>query len=295
MLVFSRGGSVNDGFSYWDSSSGWTRINIDDALYFLRTNSTDQYSGTYSTYMEGISSDGVVNNIIPSRQGFFIHVTDGGWQVTGTFAINNNASIVNITHPFSKSGEEGVKPIVRIVAGYSGDTLSYDPFVIYYDDKATYNFDGQLDALKIYNSDKNVTNFYVFGSDGSKLSIDAIPINTDSLCILRLGLKTEKDGEITIRIKDITGKFLEETILLYDVITGFSQNLFPEGVYKLYLPAGDYQNRFYLNLSNQATAIPEIPSVTDRIKIYSSHGIVKVEINPPEYKNGVLTMCNLTG
>ena len=71
----------------WNASAGWTKTNIDNALYYFKASTTDQYGGTYSTYINGISSDGVVNNIIPSMQGFFIHVSDGTCPVTGTLAI----------------------------------------------------------------------------------------------------------------------------------------------------------------------------------------------------------------
>ena len=87
----------------WDAATGWTKINIDDALYFFKASTTDQYGGTYSTYINGISSDGVVNNIIPSMQGFLVHVSDGTWPVTGTLAMDNSVRITDLTHSFTKS------------------------------------------------------------------------------------------------------------------------------------------------------------------------------------------------
>ncbi len=67
----------------WNSPTGWTKTNIDNAVYYFRTSSSDQYGGAYSTYMNGLSSDGLATNIIPSMQGFFIHVSDSTWPVTG--------------------------------------------------------------------------------------------------------------------------------------------------------------------------------------------------------------------
>jgi len=32
----------------------------------------------------------------------------------------------------------------------------------------------------------SVTNFYLFGNDSSKLSINALPLNDSSICIVRL-------------------------------------------------------------------------------------------------------------
>ena len=66
------------------NAAGWTKTNIDNALYFFKASTTDQYGGTYSSWIGGISNDGSANmNIIPSMQGFFIHVTDGAFPVTG--------------------------------------------------------------------------------------------------------------------------------------------------------------------------------------------------------------------
>ncbi len=90
-------------------------------------------------------------------------------RLQDTLELNNNARVIDMTHSFLKSGVTSPKPLIRLIAGYSSDSMSYDPFVLYYDEKATFNFDGQLDALKLFNTDAGVTNFYVFGNDDSKL------------------------------------------------------------------------------------------------------------------------------
>ncbi len=168
----------------WYASSGWTKTNIDNSLYFFKASDSDQYGGVYSTFISGVSSDGIANNIIPSMQGFFVHVLDGPPAITGTLALNNSVRVTDSAHPFAKSSQSAAspQPYIRVVAGYSDDPLSYDPLCIYFDVKATYNFDGQYDAYKLFNTDISVTNYYSFGNDGSKLSIDAMPLNDDSFC-----------------------------------------------------------------------------------------------------------------
>ena len=184
---------------------------------------------------------------------------------------------------------------LRVVAGYKGDTLSYDPFVIYYDDNATCNFDGQLDAFKLYNTDKNVTNFYVFGCDSSKLSIDAIPWpEQNNLGILRLGLKTEKDGEIIIGCRDITGSFLERSISIYDSYSGYETILSPDSIFRVYLEAGDYRNRFFLKIrTGIVTTIHDLNQPF--MKTYSVHGIIIVDLSLPAGEGGILTITNFLG
>ena len=95
----------------WDAAAGWTKTNIDNALYYFKASATDEYGGKYSTYINGVSSDDTVSNIIPSMQGFFVHVTNGPpWPVTGTLSLNNNVRVTDLTHAFAKSGEKGFNP-----------------------------------------------------------------------------------------------------------------------------------------------------------------------------------------
>jgi hypothetical protein len=77
--------------------------------------------------------------------------------------------------------------------------------VIYFDEKATDKFDGQLDALKLMNTDYMVANFYTVGSDGKKLSISALPVITDTLFRIPLGLSTNLDSKVLFRISTLEG------------------------------------------------------------------------------------------
>ena len=109
----------------WDAATGWTKTNIDNALYYFKASGTDQYSGTYSTYVNGMfQAMGVSTNIIPSMQGFFVHVTNGAFPVTGTLAMDNSVRITDMTHSFIKSDGKGTIPLLRLIAGYSDDKTS---------------------------------------------------------------------------------------------------------------------------------------------------------------------------
>jgi len=279
----------------WDAPTGWTRTNIDNAVYYFNTSSSDQYSGTYSTYMEGISSDGIASNIIPSMQGFFVHVSDGAYPVAGTLAFTNEVRVTDKTQSFSKSGAKASPQLVRIVAGYTDNSATYDPFVIYYDEKATFSFDNQLDALKLFNTDAAVTNFYVFSDDGNRLSINALPDVKDSGCVLRLGLKTSRSGEVEFKIKDISGIYLEQTISITDVITGTTVNLSGGQSYKLTLPSGDYQNRFFLNMGNALTGTEDKIIHDSGFRAWSSQGILKTDINIEINDRSRIYIYNLSG
>jgi hypothetical protein len=280
----------------WDAATGWTKTNIDNALYYFKASTTDQYGGTYSTYIKGVSSDGLATNVIPSMQGLFVHVTDGPpWYVTGTLGVDNDVRITDQTHSFLKSGEKSSIPLLRLIATFSDDTASYDPVVIYLDEKASYDFDSQLDALKLFNTDLKVPNLYTVGSDGAKLSISALPYSADTTFSVPLGLKINKEGYIIFKIRDIDETLSGKRIYLSDIVAGAEQYLLPDKEYKVNLTNGEYNNRFFLNLSNIITVIQNFTPKTDLFSIYWSDGLLKAEINILNGNEGTLMIHNLTG
>jgi hypothetical protein len=278
----------------WDAPSGWTKINIDNALYYFETSTTDQYGGTYVTYADGVSSNGMATNLIPSMQGFFVHVTDGSWPVTGTLAMNNSVRVTDLTHPLTKS-DINSRPLIRLTAEFSDDTVSVDPLVIYFDEKATDKFDGQFDALKLMNTDLMVPNLYAVGPDGVKLSISALPVISDTLYKVPLGLKINRDGKIIFKIHDLEGNLADMDIYISDIAAKTEQDLLSGQDYRLDLTTGQYENRFFLNFHNNGTGIPDYTGESDLFSIYCSHGILKLKINSLPGADATLIICDLIG
>ena len=207
----------------WDDTSGWTKTNIDNALYYFQA--SDQYTGTYSTYINGISSDGMATNIIPSMQGFFVHVSNGSYPVTGTLGITDSVRINDLTHALLKSVKTDTLPLLRITAGFTDNGATPDPAVIYFDSSATQSFDKNLDALKLMNTNVLVPNLYTMIADSSRLSIIAIPFPVDSIKRIPLGIKTAKDGWITFKANNIVQIPAKRYIYLVDTVAGISQDL----------------------------------------------------------------------
>ena len=279
----------------WNAASGWTKTNIDNALYYFKTSPADQYGGTYSTYIGGISSDGIATNVIPSMQGFFVHVSNGSWPVTGILAMNNSVRITDLSHPFTKSAITNSVPLLRLAASFTDDTASIDPMVIYLDEKATTGFDNQLDALKLLNTDLTVPNLYATTPDGEKLSINALPGMTGDFCSVPLGLKLNKTGNIVFKVVDIDAYLAGKRIYLADITAGTEQDLIPDKEYIVSLDKGEYNNRFFLNFSNLSTGTGDTPQKTDLFSVYSTAGILKAEIGILEGENGTVKVINMAG
>lgn len=282
----------------WDAAAGWTKTNIDNALYYFKASETDEYGGRYSTYINGISSDDTVSNIIPSMQGFFVHVTSSGppWPVTGTLTLDNNVRVTDLTHTFAKSGEKSSIPLLRLAATFEDDPASSDPMVIYFDEKAGKGFDSNLDALKLMNTDYNVPNLYSIGTDGSKMSIDALPeLREDSICRIPLGVRLNRDGYIIFKLIDIDEKLSGKKIYITDMESGTENDLLDGKHYRVFLNTGEYAGRFFINLSSVATGIPEIVPDDRLFSVYSSHGFIKYFVNTDKTGPGTLSVLSLTG
>ncbi|MGE5420983.1 MAG: hypothetical protein ACM3UT_12405, partial [Chloroflexota bacterium] len=279
----------------WASASGWTKTHVDNALYYFKASAGDEWGGTYSSWVNGTSSDLVASNIIPSMQGFMVHVNTIS-PVDGVVGMDNSVRVVNMTQPFIKGAAvAGEKSLVRLSASMASSSPTEDPLVIYFDEKATGNFDSEFDALKYFNTDWMVPNFFSFGNDGSKLSINALPLPDGHIPTIPLGYKALVDGEVAFRLRNIEGPYSWGTIDLYDVETGESHDLSSGSEYKIFLPAGDYFDRFFLNFEGFATGSSGRETDYKPFLVYSFKGNVHAEINCLSGREGTLTISNLTG
>ncbi len=277
----------------WDATTGWTKTNIDDALYFYSASTTDEYGGTYSTYINGVSTGGLASPVIASMQGFFIHVSGGTYPVTGTLGLDNSVRLATLSPSLVKSEEKAPSGILKMTATFSDNPLSSDPAVVYFDGKAGSGFDPRLDALKLMNTDYYIPNLYSLASDGKKLSINALPEITDTLSVIPLGLKLNIDGDVIFRLACLPEEINGTRIYLLDRLTGIEMEM-PEGSeYRVRLDPGEYSGRFFLNLRSK-TSIPD-PVADELFTVYSSHALLRTKVKTEVTGPGNLAVINLAG
>ena len=179
---------------------------------------------------------------------------------------------------------------------FTDDKNSADPAVIYFDEKAEPGFDTQLDALKLFNTDLMIPNLYSVNPEGVKLSINALPPISDNFLQVPLGLKLNRSGNVTFRIRDIDETLSDRRIYITDTVAGIEQELIPDKEYRISLDKGEYINRFFLNLSAIPTTIKDNNlESSDIFSIYSSHGVLKAEIITLYGNDSRLIINNLTG
>lgn len=229
----------------WDLTGGWTRTNIDNGVYYFNAGTEDQYTGTYSAYINGVSSDGIAGNIIGAMQGFFIHVSDGTYPVTGALSVQNNARVNDLNPDFHRE-LPNLAPMLRLTAAFEDEKYPADPVVVYFEDTAHTTFEEQLDALKMLNTDPLVPNLYALSTDKAMLSICAWPTLTDSTGSITLALLTDRAGWITFKGLDMKRLPSHWHIYLRDASTKVVRDLQTEAPYRLYLNKGEYKDRFSL-------------------------------------------------
>ncbi|GAA3930737.1 hypothetical protein GCM10022209_25830 [Chitinophaga oryziterrae] len=273
----------------WDAAGGWTRTNIDNAVYYFNAGTTSQFTGSYSSYINGISSDGIANNIIPAMQGFFIHVSDGTYPVAATLSINNNARTNNFTTAFHR---RAMPPLLRLNTSFADEGSPEDAVVIYFDDTATPAFNQATDALKMMNTDPQIPNLYLLSKDAAKLSIRSLPYLHDSASV-QLGLASKKTGCITFTVQDMEQMPYGLHIYLRDVTTGILQDLQRNPHYRVQLEAGKYEQRFSLVFSEKELVNQQTKNET--VNIYSAGGKVSVYQDLAPGEKGYITISNISG
>jgi hypothetical protein len=276
----------------WNASAGWTKTNIDNALYFFDNGTTNQYTGSYSTYVNGVSSNSIAGNIVSSMQGFFIHVSDGTFPVTASLGMDNRVRVNNLTPAFHKSSYESLQPLVRINAAFENAKLS-DPAVLYFDDLALTSFDKQLDALKLLNTDESVPNLYAVTPNSERLSISAIPYPVDSISKYPLGIKTEKEDWVLMSASQIENLPAGLRVYLSDEATRLVQDLQKNPQYRVHLNSGTIENRFSLLFSEKDLA-NSVPG-EDTFYGYISNGKLNVFVNLATGDKAQLVISNVLG
>ncbi|TBW29162.1 T9SS type A sorting domain-containing protein [Gramella sp. KN1008] len=280
----------------WDASTGWTRNNIDDAIYFFTADNTDQYTGTYSSYVNGVSSaDGGSSNIIPSMQGFFVHVSDpptGIYPATGSLGMTNEVRVRDFDQQFIKSGSEP-KKLIRITAGYK-DQKNMDAMVFYFQPAASADFEENIDALKLLNTNKKVPNLYSLSAEGKKLSINAISMDDGKIFgKYPLGVISASEGIISISLQSAENLPQSFNIYLIDEAKQTYVNL-REQDYEFYSGKMEYSSRFYISFSPSDTPTPQDIFDEPFSLIGGSQEII-IKMNLKEHGKGVLRINNING
>jgi len=300
----NNNGTYTDGFNLVGNpypspinldSSGLTKTNVDNAIYLF--SATEQYKGTYSSYVNNVSStNGSSSNIIPSMQGFFVHVNNNGnttSETIGTLGLTNAVRVNNFTQAF-KNPEAIAHSLIRITSKLN-DSNSQDALVIYFDPFAKANFEKEKDALKLMNTDESIPNFYSISVKNEKLSINALPssiINSNER--ISLGLHSNLSGSMSIQLQDVENLPSNFKVYLIDDVKHTGQNLSENSVYNFQITAGEHNSRFYLIFSEYELTDLAL-AFNEPFSVKTLNGNVFVNVNLESELQGFLTATSVTG
>ena len=214
----------------WDAASGWTKIGLDNAIYFW-----DQANNRYASYVAGIGINGATR-YIPCMQGFYVKVTNPG---TGTLSMTNSirSSVVNRDNWRVASQDD---PMIRLKID---NGIVTDEAVIRLSEEATDAFDSQLDAYKL--SSGGTTPSLSTKSLNIDYTVNSIPMSTLQKTI-PVKVVAGLTGDYTISA-DITGFDDLDSIVLEDKLLGITQDLKLNSTYTATLTKADTSSRFYIN------------------------------------------------
>ncbi|SDS40650.1 T9SS type A sorting domain-containing protein [Christiangramia echinicola] len=279
----------------WDATAGWTRNNIDDAIYFYSASTDDQYTGTYTSYVNGLSSSGSSSaSIIPSMQGFFVKVSEG--FTSGTLGVTNEVRINNFSQNFYRNQDGEIdknnKSLIRLKAGYDDYELK-DAMVIYFSPYAKLKFEKDKDAFKIMNTNVQVPNIYSLDPFQKKLSVIGIP-HPDGSEIERipLGINVEKEGWLIIELSEIEN--ISGNLLLIDKDKRIVHDLKDNNEFRVYLKKGIYESRFELVFSENFINNEEL-IFKDPIMVWNENNLVQVKLTLDPHQEGLIRAISVTG
>jgi hypothetical protein len=238
----------------WDAGSGWTKTNLQQALYIWNREAGGGANGQYASFVIGSGGTHGATQYIPVGQSFFVEATSGGAPV---LAMNNNVR-VHSDQAFLKDNEV-VPDLLRIQVQ---TTEGKDESIIHLRQSATAAFDGQFDARKLYGS-LALPQLYSLSSDNQMLSINALAVN-DETTIVPLAVEWSQSGEITLSFSNLEGFENSTTIFLEDLLTEEMMDIHEHPAYTFNYTEGDEPMRFRIHFKG-VTSVDDLAAANHHI------------------------------
>ncbi|WP_104734026.1 choice-of-anchor D domain-containing protein [Hanstruepera ponticola] len=286
---------INGALYFWDHFSGGTHI-------------LSEYVGGYGTYtlmggVKAVSNDTRINNnnnvsivtpqrYIPVNQGFFVNATldndtdDTTTTVTGGTVIFKNSQRVFSTESsgssifFRNSSQRTSEPTIderaKITLMFNSAGGYHRPLLVGADDNATEDFDLGFEAPLI----ENINDDMYWMINDRKFVIQAIN-NFNSETIIPLGLHTSVDGLNNITIDNLENVPDDVQIYVHDKELDYYHNI-RTSAYEIYLPIGEYLNRFELTFDYDQPLSTEDNALSSSLNVFYNNTQNSIMIQNPK-------------
>ncbi|GAA4388202.1 hypothetical protein GCM10023186_34600 [Hymenobacter koreensis] len=231
--------------------------NVDNALYVFK--SSGQYTGSYATYINGVSANGG-SNIIPMGQGFFIR-TSVPRADFGTIIFSNASRLTSYQNPALQRTQE-TRPLVQLEL--RGSTGPADQVTVYLQPGATAGFDAAFDAYKLAGS--NATRLAI-QAGSSELSISGLPLPGQSPVTVPLLVQVAQPGSYTLEASRLINLPAGTTAFLHDAQTGTRINLAQQAIYSFTATGTTLPGRFSLEL-NPNRPLAANTALSEQLSVY---------------------------
>ena len=235
----------------WETAAGWTKTNINDALYYW-----NPANNSVASYVSGVGTNGATQ-FIPAMQAFLVQVPGGGGL--SSLAVRNNARVLNNMSFYKSTSNELLRLIVKNTADASTDET-----VIRRDDLFTADFEADVDASKLAGG----LALYTKTLTGTEeYSINTLPITAPEL-LLPLNLKVSVAGSYTIECKEYS--IPGYSLTLEDKLTATNTELTSAATYTISASPGDNVDRFVLHFVATISGLVSGKSVDMQISTYDN-------------------------
>lgn len=183
---------------------------------------------------------------------------------------------------------------MKFTAAFDQKNAIQDPFVLYFDNTTTRNFDSEFDALKLMNTDVSVPNLYELSNNAKNLSISGIPYPVDSVTRIPVGINALKEGWINFAATDLTKLPSGYVLYLEDKASQYYQDLSKEPNYRFYVKSGETNNRFVLVLAKEGVILTSTASE----KLFTLARLTEtllIRVILPSGDEGELSINNMLG
>jgi hypothetical protein len=261
--------------------------NVNNAIY--QNMATGQYTGAWASYVGGVSVNGATDDIAV-MQGFFVIA-----NAAGNVNFTNATRATTYTNPNSFRTEDDTNNnknasknngLLRLAMTNAANKT--DETVVYFADKATANFDKELDAVKFQLNGGNFPNIYTTDNKTEKntlFSINALPTLNDDL-LVPVTLQSWNGGVQKIAMTEKLNFTREVQVFLKDKSTNTLHD-FSKGAFEFTATSGVLANRFELVFKPQFTAA-ELQG--DNLNVYPNPSSEVLNISIGDDYKGELTL-----
>ncbi|MDD4554203.1 MAG: T9SS type A sorting domain-containing protein [Bacteroidales bacterium] len=282
-------GKSHDGFNLvcnpypsaidWDASSGWTKTNIENNIWY-RTNST------YATY-NGTSHEGVNGGqkYIPALQAYWVHVPDS-YGAKGTLKVTNATRLHN-SQAFYKA--TSVNNVFRMIV--RRDTLNDEMLVGFYPSaSATYE---DFDAEKMFSTDNDHPQITTLTFEHIEVAINGQPeLAPNEIRTIPLGFLTKVSGDFTFEATNLDELDPAISVYLEDLMGIKRLDLRATNTYSFYSAPASGDERFRLHFGKSSVNAEPTPA-DNGIRIFAND--LTVNLYLPADLPGTLEVFNVLG